>query len=304
MRPDKSALLTAGQTLNVAPREFNLLFKGGSNIRESSINGNVSLVRSGGDGVFGNGNDIIVDLGYVGFVKPGDTSLDNLQQIVMRPASSASHDAYSNTASFPDDLYQIQLVGAGLTPLTNLTNEPFNGGQDASIEFRLDRGAQVVAVVPQPVNRSAQRITVGAGVTGGTFALRFNGETTASLAFNATPAQIQTALEALNSIQTGDITVTSPGPRLYDITFQGQYSSEQVPLLSVTGSTLVGGVNTIARLRTLTQASNQIVVYFDDQVLNSSEVVDPSFYRLINTGATVVSMMTRLCCQLRLPTTP
>ena len=44
--------------------------------------------------------------------------------------------------------------------------------------------------------------------TGGTFTLTFNGQTTAPIAYNATAAQIQAALEALSNIAPGDIIVT------------------------------------------------------------------------------------------------
>ena len=58
IRPDAGALLQAGNTLNIAPGEFNLLFKGGADLNETTINANsVRLIRSGGDGTFGDGNE-------------------------------------------------------------------------------------------------------------------------------------------------------------------------------------------------------------------------------------------------------
>ena len=44
--------------------------------------------------------------------------------------------------------------------------------------------------------------------TGGTFTLTYNGQTTAAIAYNATAAQVQSALEALNNIAPGDVVVT------------------------------------------------------------------------------------------------
>ncbi|TVP99516.1 MAG: tandem-95 repeat protein [Planctomycetaceae bacterium] len=197
IRPDKSGLLADGDVLNVAPRDFNLFFKGGANLDESTINSNtVRLIRSGGDGDFDNGS-IVVELGYVGLVNPGSNDPVDLQQIVMRPASSASHNPTDPAFAFPDDFYQIQIIGAGNAPLSNLTGDAFAGGEDFVINFRLDRGAQVVAVVPQPVTRAA------------------NGS--------------------------------------------------------------------------LTQASDQIEVYFDDQVLNLNDANDPKFFRLVDTATTLDS---------------
>ena len=47
--------------------------------------------------------------------------------------------------------------------------------------------------------------------TGGTFTLTFNGQTTAAIPFNATAAQVDTALEALSNIGANNIQ-TSGGP--------------------------------------------------------------------------------------------
>ena len=43
------------------------------------------------------------------------------------------------------------------------------------------------------------------GATGGTFTLTFNGQTTAPIAYNATNAQIDAALEALSNIEVDEI---------------------------------------------------------------------------------------------------
>lgn len=45
--------------------------------------------------------------------------------------------------------------------------------------------------------------------TGGTFTLKVNGETTEAIAFNATAATIQAALEALDGIEPGDVTAVA-----------------------------------------------------------------------------------------------
>ena len=56
-----------------------------------------------------------------------------------------------------------------------------------------------------------QVVRVNPGVTGGTFTLTFEGQTTAPLAFNATAAQVDAALEALSNIEADEIQ-TSGGP--------------------------------------------------------------------------------------------
>ncbi|WP_436714795.1 tandem-95 repeat protein [Roseiconus lacunae] len=190
IRPDSGALLFDGDTLNVAPREFNLLFKGGADIDEASITSDsIKLVRSGGDGSFTEGNEVDVALGYLGLVNPGSTDASDLQQIVFRTASQATHNAQDPAYSFPDDTYQIQILGTGTGPLTNRTGEAFTDGTDFTRTFRLDLGSQVISVIPQPITQSPY-----------------------------------------------------------------------------------------------TQALDEVVVYFDNQVLEPSQVEDPAYYRLVNTA--------------------
>ncbi|MEX0820208.1 MAG: GEVED domain-containing protein, partial [Pirellulaceae bacterium] len=284
IRPDASALLQEDDTLNVAPREFNLLFTGGADIAESTIDNNsIRLIRSGGDGGFDDGNEVNVELGFVGFVDPGDTDPANLQRIVVRPASSAAHNATDPAFSFPDDTYQIQIIGAGGSALTNLDGEAFNDGADFEQTFRLDRGGQVVATVPQPVSRNTQQIELISSPTG-TYALTFQGETTDPLAADATGAEVEAALQDLDAIRPRDISVSSD----LKVTFQGHFAGEQVPLLIADNSGIASGEISVARTGALTQASNQIVLYLDDQMLDPDDATDPQFFRLVNTNATLV----------------
>ncbi|MDA1252001.1 MAG: pre-peptidase C-terminal domain-containing protein, partial [Planctomycetota bacterium] len=60
-----------------------------------------------------------------------------------------------------DDLYRIQVVGAGSSPLLNSFGEKFKDGVDEIRDLTLNLGGQVTAVVPQPVLRD-QVVTVGA----------------------------------------------------------------------------------------------------------------------------------------------
>ena len=55
----------------------------------------------------------------------------------------------------PDDLYMIEVLGGGPTPLTDVNGVPFEDGGNFQMTFSLDLGAQVIAVVPQPVIRDA-----------------------------------------------------------------------------------------------------------------------------------------------------
>ncbi|MGI9441078.1 MAG: matrixin family metalloprotease, partial [Rubripirellula sp.] len=284
VRPDAGELLLEGDTLNTAPQTFNLLFEGGVDVDEATINSNtIKLVRSGTDGTFGDGNEIEVALGYVGLAEPGNTDPDNLQRIVVRAASSASFNAKDSSVAFPDDLYQIRITGSGDSPLASQAGEAFNAGEDFELTFRLDRGAQVVSVVPRPVNRNTQELVFSGA--DGDYRLVFGGEETGLLNVADTDVQILTALNALPNVRPGDIENTGA----HKFLFTGHFAGEQVELLQVTDRTGINGTIEAVRLDSLSQASNQITVHFDDQVLEDAQVTDPAFYRLVNTNVTDAS---------------
>ena len=67
---------------------------------------------------------------------------DNASQVIVRFAET-----------LPDDVYMIDILGDGDNALANVDGEPFNCKIDEQIRFELDLGAQVLAVVPQPVSR-------------------------------------------------------------------------------------------------------------------------------------------------------
>jgi hypothetical protein len=87
-------------------------------------------------------------------------------------------------------------------------HKTFNPGNAAKQYF--DKNVNFTV---QSEQDEVQTITITGGPTGGTFTLTFGGNTTATLNWNATAAQMQTALQALASIGANNILVTGgPGP--------------------------------------------------------------------------------------------
>jgi hypothetical protein len=80
------------------------------------------------------------------------------------------------------------------------------------------------------------------GATGGTFDLILNGETASAIAYDATSATIQTALEGLASMSAGDVTVTGDGP--HTITLAGNFANTSGSTLTDTDNTS-GGTGTV-----------------------------------------------------------
>ncbi len=144
VRPNIGDFLEPNETLTVAPKELTLQFNPGQQIDSSNNrlfnNSPIVVTRSGRDGTFSDGNEVPVTLGYVGL---GATSED----VVLRFAQNLA-----------DDFYRITIKGSGSNPLQNTNREVFSSGTsdpDGYFYFRLNLGAQVRAVVPQPIIRNS-----------------------------------------------------------------------------------------------------------------------------------------------------
>ncbi|MFB6665946.1 hypothetical protein [Streptomyces parvus] len=88
-----------------------------------------------------------------------------------------------------------------------------------------------------------QTVTVTGTPTGGTYTLTWSGQTTAAIPYNATAAQVKTALENLSNIEAGDLTV-SGGPHpgtVITVTFGGQFMGDDVAAMTASGASLTGG---------------------------------------------------------------
>ncbi len=116
-------------------------------------------------------------------------------------------------------------------------------------EFTKRRGDDWIFDLPF-TKSNAQNIIIEGGPTGGTFVTTYQSQdgqitTTTPIAYNATAANVQTALETLPNVTAGDVTVTGgPGPGtawLVTINTVGAY------LMTVAG-TFTGGVGVSIRV--------------------------------------------------------
>ncbi|MDX3232880.1 hypothetical protein [Streptomyces sp. ME19-01-6] len=99
-----------------------------------------------------------------------------------------------------------------------------------------------------------QTVTVTGTPTGGTYTLTFSGQTTAGIPYNATAAQVKTALEALSNVDVGDVTVTGgphPGTAVV-VTFVGQYLGDDVSQMTASAAGLTGGTSPAVTVTTTT----------------------------------------------------
>jgi len=103
-----------------------------------------------------------------------------------------------------------------------------------------------------------QTITVDA--TGGTFTISFSFEGlsgTTPIAYNANASTVQSALEALRPIKTGNVTCSGSLSSGMSITFAGKLAKANMPALTTNASGLTGGAST-AVVGTTTTGANKL----------------------------------------------
>ncbi|MAD79946.1 MAG: hypothetical protein CMJ50_03755, partial [Planctomycetaceae bacterium] len=227
--------------------------------------------------------NIIISPGFIGF---GES-----QRIVIARFAE----------TLPDDLYRIEVFGvddtnAGITGLKDTSGLLFTpmieGTNRDTIFFELDLGAQIVAIVPQPVSR-AQEVEITGAPTGGTFRLTVDGVQTGLIPFDVSAMVLQEdVLDNLPNVNPEDVVVTGPSGGPWNVVFQGRYAGEQVATMTADASGLTGGANPdvlVTAASLLSQARDQIIVYFnnDDLLDDVTSAENPDFYRLFLTNDTV-----------------
>lgn len=105
-----------------------------------------------------------------------------------------------------------------------------------------------------------QLVTLPGSPSGGTFTLTFQGQTTAGVPFNASPAALQSALEALSYLDEGDIVVTAGSVGGWQIEFQSTLASQNLSLLTGNGTNLSGGSIAVSTSQSAQPAVNERVI--------------------------------------------
>ena len=129
--------------------------------------------------------------------------------------------------------------------------------------------------------KSNELQTISSTATGGTFTLSFGGETTGTMGYSASALDIETALEALDSID--DVSVTSSGTTglsadTFVIEFKGTLAATDVADLVVDNDNMIGGTASVAEVRqghaaSYTGATNQT---YTGKVINGGIVGNTS----------------------------
>ncbi len=112
--------------------------------------------------------------------------------------------------------------------------------QNVSVKPAAVRGKDIDVYVGTPTGTEEVQTLTLTGATGGTFTLTFDGETTSTIAYNASAATVQTALRALSNLDTADVAVTGSNGGPYTITFGGAYVNMDVEAIVPDGTSLTG----------------------------------------------------------------
>ncbi len=93
-----------------------------------------------------------------------------------------------------------------------------------------------------------QTVTIGnqSTVGGGTFTLTYSGQTTAAIDWDASAADVDTALEALSNIGAGDVSVSGSAGGPWTVEFTGALAGTNVAQMTGNGNSLTGSAVGVA----------------------------------------------------------
>ena len=168
-------------------------------------------------------------------------------------AASSSKSTVDCGVLGPDDVIRVlQTATSASTP-----GGIFEVKYDNSLPTRYT-GNQGQFVVSYAGGQQNFTFTPSAAPSGGTFTITFDGETTTSLAYNASAATILAALIALTNIGTGGVTVAGTMATTVVVTFRAHMMRVDVPAPTCTSSLTNPGAVTVDVTDTTTNATNAI----------------------------------------------
>lgn len=149
--------------------------------------------------------------------------------------------AYKVVKSDAGDAGALAAVAAqyGIDATESVSRASYQGGQSTYV-IASDSALTAIA------NVNEVQSVVATGATSGTFTLTFDGQTTAAIAFNATAAAVQTALEALSNIQPGAVTVAGGPLPATAVTITFNNAQGNVPAITANSGSLVGGTAVVS----------------------------------------------------------
>ncbi len=164
--------------------------------------------------------------------------------------------------------------GEGLTPVYDPEDAICQSVNIQPVSLSLVKGTVLGQVTAKTAQNEVQTLTAGGTVSGGTYIITFAGQQTTALAYNASNATIQAALEALSNIGTGNVAVGGgalPGTPA-TLTFQSALGNKAQPLVGIISS-LTGTNPTLTPTRTTTgNPGYRYFAAYDDSKSDGTQV--------------------------------
>ena len=308
--PQEGGFIERGATLSIAPRELTLRFNEGQQFIDESVSpvrdpngwlsggrGGIQVTRSV-NGVWGDGDDEVVEIGWIGI---GDRPND----VILRFSES-----------LPDDNFRISIIGSdnyvgpdgqSVAPLRNTQFITFRYGElvvDEHFEFDLDLGAQVTAVVPQPVIVSGATLTVASAldasdgdkftVSDGKNSVVFEFDRNGNVASGNVAIDVAgktTAIQVAKAISDAMFGASTLGGGVLNLISDYTTGNAYLTIArdaGVAGSRILlyGTDLPFAVKETRQQLTNTIEVYFNDDDLDAASAANVNLYQLIRTQET------------------
>ena len=159
----------------------------------------------------------------------------------------------ASTATVVTALEALSNIGVGDVGITGSAGGPYTVTFQAALAgsdrqqmtgsgASLTGGSVSVSVIQEAiVNVNEQQVVELEDVpSSGTFTLTFNSQTTTTIAYNASAATVQAALEGLATPVPGDVSVSGVAGGPWTVTFTGAYAHTNVSQMTADGSLLAG----------------------------------------------------------------
>jgi len=198
---------------------------------------------------------------------------------------SLSYDPGSGSSSLSLPTMNQSTEGGSVTAdLTGFAESDFTATQSAqNSKIKVDGYP-----TESPVSE-VQKLTTTSGATAGTFTLTYDGKTTDPIAYDATTDDIQSALEALSNVSSGDITVSGDNLTVDsgETTFQFASSLGDVSLISLNPSGLTPSDNSNYTMTEQTQGTDG---WIDRSSNTIDDVINGVTLHLHDTGSIQVNL--------------
>lgn len=175
------------------------------------------------------------DAGIYGIANIGYADSQATMQTAMEGLFGAGNTLVTKRTFTTYVTYTVEFIG-GLSgqavPAVEVTYANLTGGDAALVVTKVQ---EAVAGTDE-----VQTVTCYGSPTGGTRGFRFRGQT-ATVAYNASTADVQTAMRALSTIAGANVTVTGTANVSYVFTFGGALGHQALDPIQVISSGLTGG---------------------------------------------------------------